>query len=141
MTSPLPGAFVLDPRLEADSLPVTDLALSTVRLMNDATYPWLLLVPKRPDLAELIDLDAADRAVLMEEIAAASKALKAITLCTKLNVGALGNIVRQLHIHVIARFDTDPAWPGPVWGTGAPRPWEPASAAETIAKLRTRLDG
>lgn len=145
MTSPLPGApsdaFTLDPQLEADSLPVTDLALSTVRLMNDASYPWLLMVPRRPDLAELIDLDAGDRAVLMEEIATVSEALKALTGCTKLNVAALGNMVRQLHIHVIARFDSDPAWPGPVWGKVAPTPWEPATAAQMIANLRTRLNG
>ncbi len=135
MTDP----FDLDPRLEGDSLAAAELDLCTVRLMNDATYPWLLMVPRRAGMAEIIDLDEADRARLMVEIATASEALKAVTGCTKLNVGALGNMVRQLHVHVIARFDTDPAWPGPVWGVGAPVPWEPAAAARLIAAFRSRL--
>lgn len=110
--------FTLDPMLAKDTLPLAALALSDLRLMNDARFPWLILVPRRPGMAELIDLDAADRIVLMDEIAAISRALQAATACEKLNVAALGNMVRQLHIHVIARFSSDPAWPGPVWGAG-----------------------
>ena len=131
--------FILDPRLEADSIAVTDLPLSAVRLMRDATYPWLLLVPRRPDLAEIIDLDRADQHRLMDEIAFASEALKALTRCDKLNVAALGNQVRQLHVHVIARFEGDLAWPGPIWGKAPPRPYDPAAEREFVARLRDAL--
>ncbi len=87
--------------------------------MNDARFPWLILVPRRNDLSELIDLDASDRATLMEEIAAVSAVLKSRPGVDKINIGALGNIVRQLHVHVVARSVGDAAWPGPVWGAGA----------------------
>lgn len=110
--------FQLDQRLAADTVPIAALALSDLRLMNDARFPWLILIPRRAAATELIDLDAADQARLIEEIAMASRALRGATSCEKLNVGALGNIVRQLHIHVVARTSDDPAWPGPVWGAG-----------------------
>lgn len=112
------ASFSLDQRLADDSTPVTALPLCDVRLMNDARFPWLILVPRRADKADLIDLSLADRLLLIEEIAAVSTALKAATRCDKLNVAALGNAVRQLHIHVIARFTGDAAWPRPVWGVG-----------------------
>jgi diadenosine tetraphosphate (Ap4A) HIT family hydrolase len=111
--------FALDDRLSADTEPVAQLALSDLRLMNDARFPWLILVPRRPSVIELIDLDAPDQRRLLDEIGLSCRALQAATSCDKLNVGALGNIVRQLHIHVVARFAADPAWPGPVWGAGA----------------------
>ncbi|TLP45971.1 HIT domain-containing protein [Cohaesibacter sp. CAU 1516] len=108
--------FTLDPQLGADSLPLLELDLCTLRVMNDATYPWILMVPKQAGLAELIDLSIEDQHRLTDEIRAVSTALQAVTKCDKLNVAALGNMVRQLHIHVIARFEGDAAWPGPVWG-------------------------
>ncbi len=134
--------FRLDHRLAADSVPVADLALSTVRLMNERSWPWLILVPRRPDLADLIDLDAEDRARLMEEIALACGALRRLHRPDKLNVAALGNVVRQLHVHVIARFHADPAWPRPVWGVKpAPEPYEPDRLAEEARRLALALRG
>ncbi|AXS39023.1 HIT family protein [Breoghania sp. L-A4] len=135
-----PDGFSLDPWLETDSAFVLDLPLSTLRLSGDARYPWLLLVPRKPNLIEIIDLDAADRTQLMAEIAQVSSALKAITGCDKLNVGALGNMVAQLHVHVIARFNDDPAWPGPVWGVGEAQARSPEARGEMIGALRRALD-
>lgn len=134
------STFVLDPRLEADSFPVLDLPLAALRLMDDSRFPWLILVPRRPGLAELIDLDAEARAVLTGEIDAVSRALKALTGCDKLNVAALGNMVRQLHIHVIARFERDAGWPGAVWCAGGERQSYAAPQAMTLAgRLREVL--
>lgn len=133
------NTFALDSRLAADSVPIGELPLCVVRLMEDARYPWLLLVPRRAGMAEIVDLDATDRARLMEEIALASAALKSETGCFKLNVAALGNIVRQLHVHVIARFEGDAAWPGPVWGKGERQPYAPAARDDLAARLRRRL--
>jgi len=129
-------SFSLNPRLEGDSFHVLDLDLSMVRLMKDANYPWLLLVPRKNDLIELIDLDPTDQHGLMDEIAAASAALKSVTGAEKLNVAALGNQVSQLHIHVIARFRDDAAWPGPVWGAAHPQDYEPDAAHHLIERLR-----
>ena len=106
-----------DPRLSTDSTLLTTLALSDLRLMNDSRFPWLILVP-RVEATEIIDLSAADRTRLLDEIVTVSTALRDVTRCYKLNVVALGNLVRQLHVHVIARFTTDAAWPKPVWGIG-----------------------
>jgi diadenosine tetraphosphate (Ap4A) HIT family hydrolase len=131
--------FVLDPRLEADTLPVADLALSVLRLSKDARFPWLILVPKRPHMAEIIDLDAMDRAVLFDEIVLVSEALRSATRCHKLNVAALGNQVRQLHVHVIARFEDDAAWPRPVWGSGEAVAYQPAARDRLVAALRESL--
>ena len=110
------SSFALNARLEGDSYFVSDLTLCTVRLLKDANYPWLLLIPRQSDLVEIIDLEEADQMQLMREIALASRVLREVTDCEKLNVGALGNQVSQLHVHVIARYRDDPAWPGPVWG-------------------------
>ena len=131
--------FTLDPRLAADTVPVTDLALSTLLLARDARFPWLILVPQRADVAEIIDLDEMDRAVLFDEIVLVSEALRAITDCHKLNVAALGNQVRQLHVHVIARFPVDPAWPGPVWGSGEAVAYERAARDRLLDQLRRSL--
>lgn len=133
------AAFVLDPRLQADTLAVTDLPLCTVRLMNDATYPWLVLVPRRAGAVELIDLARSERIQLMDEVAAASQLLRRLTGCEKLNVAALGNMVRQLHVHVIGRFSADPAWPGPVWGKVPARPYGEAARAGLVAALAAGL--
>lgn len=131
--------FILDPQLEADTFPVGDLALSSVRLMDDARFPWVILVPRRPGLAELIDLDGEARARLTAEIDQVSRALKTLTECDKLNVAALGNQVRQLHVHVIARFATDAAWPRPVWGVAERRTYAAPQAVLLVARLRAAL--
>ena len=114
--------FALDPRLAADTLPAGHLPLCEVRLMNDARFPWLILVPRRAGLREIHDLSPADRALLMEEATAASAVLAAHG-AFKVNVGALGNMVAQLHVHVVGRQDGDAAWPGPVWGSGTRQPY------------------
>ena len=131
--------FVLHPRLQADTAAVADLAVCTVRLMNDARWPWLILVPQRTDLRELHALPQAERAAVMEEIALASRVLERLHQPDKLNVGALGNLVPQLHIHVVGRFQNDPAWPGPVWGSGPARPYGAADLAQAVARLRGAL--
>ena len=101
--------------------------------MNDSRWPWLILVPRRDGLVELTDLDAADRARLIEEAARAADWLKAHAGADKINVGALGNVVRQLHVHVVARCAGDPAWPGPVWGFGAAVPYGETEARALVA--------
>ena len=118
-----PTDFELDPRLAEETLPVVDLPLCSVRLMNDSRYPWLVLVPRREGLTELLDLEPADRHALTDEIDLCSRVLAARTGAEKLNVAALGNQVSMLHVHVIARFHEDDAWPGPVWGVLPPNPY------------------
>ncbi|OAN67012.1 HIT domain-containing protein [Magnetospirillum moscoviense] len=115
--------FELHPRLTADTIPVTDWPLCRVMLMRDANYPWLVLVPRRHGVTEIHELDQSDRQTLIEEIAAASQRLQNLTQAYKINVAALGNVVQQLHVHVIARFTTDPAWPNPVWGAVPAKPY------------------
>jgi diadenosine tetraphosphate (Ap4A) HIT family hydrolase len=132
-------SFALDSRLAADTLAIGDLKLSRALLMNDARYPWLILVPRREGLSEIVDLDPADRAVLIEEIAAASAFLRGLARVDKLNVGALGNIVGQLHVHVLGRAIGDPAWPGPVWGFGPRQSYATDVAAALVAQARAAL--
>ena len=127
--------FALHPRLEADTWFVTDLPLCRVLLMNDASYPWLILVPRRPALSELHDVAAADLAKLTDETIRASRALKSAFKADKINIGALGNMVPQLHLHVIARFRNDPAWPGPVWGAKPAVPYEAEALRERVRAL------
>ncbi|MDJ0896966.1 MAG: HIT family protein [Alphaproteobacteria bacterium] len=131
--------FELHPQLASDTLPVTDWPLCRVLLMNDATYPWLILVPRRPDMRDLHDLALSDQLTLIQELSRASKGLQALTNCNKTNVAALGNQTPQLHVHVIARFQTDPAWPGPVWGVSPPTPYDPAGAEALITRLTQTL--
>jgi diadenosine tetraphosphate (Ap4A) HIT family hydrolase len=109
--------------------------------MNDRRFPWLLLVPRRAGASEIIDLSPADRAALMEEIAAASGALRLATNCDKLNVGALGNKVHQLHVHVVARFAGDAAWPGPVWSAGVAVGYDGTARDRLVATIRGILGG
>ncbi len=134
----MPPAFALDSRLQADTLPVGDLALSRVLLLNDSRFPWLVLVPRREALTEVIDLTEADSAVLMQEIRIAARVLTELARPDKINIGALGNRVAQLHVHVVARFLSDPAWPGPVWGVGEPRPY-PDHAAVALTERAAAL--
>jgi diadenosine tetraphosphate (Ap4A) HIT family hydrolase len=117
-------AWTLHPQLDRDTTSIGDLPLSRVLVINDANYPWLLLVPRRPDVVELIDLDDVEQAQLMTEVTRVARALRAVTGCDKLNIAALGNVVPQLHVHIIARFRSDAAWPKPVWGVAPPRPYD-----------------
>ncbi|MAA99141.1 MAG: diadenosine tetraphosphate hydrolase [Stappia sp.] len=134
------SVFKLDERLEGDSLPVCELPLCTVRLMRDARFPWLLLVPRCADASEIIDLEEADRETLMREIALASHALRdSLEVCDKINIGSLGNMVPQLHVHVIARVVGDAAWPGPVWGSGVAEPWARGKGEALARTLAARL--
>jgi diadenosine tetraphosphate (Ap4A) HIT family hydrolase len=132
-------SFLLDERLRRDTLFVGDLPLSRVLLMNDARWPWLVLVPRRQGLVELTDLEASDRAALVEEVAKAAGFLKAHAKADKINVGALGNVVRQLHVHVVARTVGDRGWPGPVWGIGGATAYELEEAHEFIGEARRAL--
>lgn len=125
--------FALDPRLEADTLHIGDLALSRVLLMDDARFPWLILVPRRPDVSEITDLAEADAAALWEEIRLTTGVMQALAKPDKVNVAALGNVVSQLHVHVVGRFRSDPAWPGPVWGHGSRTPY-PLHARAQLAE-------
>jgi len=129
--------FRPDERLVRDSDLVTKIGLCELRLMKDARWPWLVLVPQRPGASEVFDLTPLDQTMLTFETTLVAEALKKVTGAAKINTGALGNIVRQLHVHVIARSEGDPNWPGPVWGFGAA---EPRSAEETKAFSAKLLD-
>jgi diadenosine tetraphosphate (Ap4A) HIT family hydrolase len=133
------STWSLHPQLAQDTTPVGDLALSRLLLAKDANYPWLILVPRRPAVSELIDLDENEQVQLTAEIAAAARALKDITECEKLNIAALGNQVAQLHVHVIGRRHSDAAWPRPVWGAAPPTAYEPRSLQGLLTVLRKRL--
>lgn len=129
-------AFELDTRLSTDTAFVADWQLSRVLLMDDARFPWLILVPRRAGTVELDEMTAADRAVLSGETSRAMAMLRAVTPCDKLNIGLLGNIVRQLHVHVVGRREGDAAWPGPVWGSGAAVRYEPRVRDALLTRLR-----
>jgi diadenosine tetraphosphate (Ap4A) HIT family hydrolase len=133
----MPADWSLHPQLNNDTVLVGDLPLCRVLLIRDAHYPWLVLVPRRPETVEIIDLDELTQAQLMTEIARVSRALRDITRCDKLNVAALGNAVPQLHVHVIARRRTDTAWPRPVWGLMPPLPYDPRDMQALIDALRS----
>ncbi|MEQ9689481.1 MAG: HIT family protein [Bauldia litoralis] len=132
-------AFALDARLAGDTDAIASLPLSDLLLARDARFPWLILVPRRADMAEIIDLAPDDRGALLDEIVVVSEALRTVTGCDKLNVAALGNMVRQLHVHVIARFTTDPAWPGPIWGRGEAVAYEPGVRDTLAGRIRDLL--
>ena len=125
--------------LADDTHPVANLPLCELRLMDDANYPWLILVPRIADAVELIDLDSAQRTQLTDEIDQVSRTLRTLLRPDKLNVAALGNVVPQLHVHVIARFRDDPAWPAPVWGRAAARPYSPEQLVERVNAIRNLL--
>jgi len=132
-------AWTLHSQLERDTLLLGDLALSRVLVIKDANYPWLLLVPRRPDIVEIIDLDPVEQAQLMVEIDRVGRALKAVTQCDKLNIAALGNAVPQLHVHIIARRTTDKAWPKPVWGQVPPLDHDATELKLFMDALRPKL--
>ena len=127
--------FELHPRLDQDTEVITRLGLSLALLMNDARFPWVVLVPERPGLIELHDLTVADRAVLIEEVTRTGAELARVFSPDKINTGALGNMVPQLHVHVVVRNVGDAAWPGPVWGCGEPVPYE----AEAFATMKRKI--
>ena len=131
--------YELHPQLAADTHPVAVFDLCELRLMDDANYPWLVLVPRLPDVHELIDLDSVQRHVLSDEVDRAGRVLRDAFRPHKLNIAALGNLVSQLHVHVIARYEHDPAWPSPVWGRVAARPYTPEMLVERMAVLQELL--
>ena len=132
--------FELDPRLAADTADLGRIGLCSVMLMNDARYPWLILVPAKPGLIELADLDAGDRHLVMDEAIQAGDALRRLYNPEKINAAAIGNIVRQLHVHVVARNEGDPAWPGPVWGHSPAIAYSDAALTARVAELRGALN-
>ena len=134
-----PARYELHPQLAADTHPLGTLGLCELRLMDDANYPWLVLVPRVAEARELVDLDAAQRHQLTDEIDLAARLLRDAFRPHKLNVAALGNMVPQLHVHVIAREENDPAWPAPVWGRVAARPYPPEALVERVRLLRDLL--
>jgi diadenosine tetraphosphate (Ap4A) HIT family hydrolase len=134
-----PAHWSLHPQLAADTIAIGDLSLSRVLLINDANYPWLLLVPRHPDVSEIIDLGSDEQLLLMSEVARVGTALKSLTRCDKLNVAALGNVVPQLHVHVIARYRGDPAWPRPVWNAVPARAYEERALDELVDRVRDAL--
>ena len=133
------AAFALDPQLARDTFAIGDLALTRVLLMNDANYPWLIAVPRRSGAVEIFDLDAAAQAQLMAEVALIGARLKEATGCDKINIAAIGNVVPQLHVHVVARSRSDPAWPRPVWGVLPARAYEDAARERLLAELREKI--
>ena len=139
MVSGTPKDWSLHPQLAQDTVPIGDLALARVLLAKDANFPWLILVPRRPGLIELIELEENAQVPLLSEVAAAARALKSITECDKLNIAALGNQVAQLHVHVIARRHSDAAWPKSVWGAAPPTAYSPTIRDGLIGALRRAL--
>jgi diadenosine tetraphosphate (Ap4A) HIT family hydrolase len=131
--------FELDPRLAADTVVVGETPLCRVLLMNDERYPWLILVPRRGDVTEPFGLSEADQAQLWQESMRLGEAMKAHFAADKLNIAALGNQVAQLHVHHIARFHSDDAWPGPVWGIGSAVQYGDAALDALIGELRSLL--
>ena len=131
--------FVLDARLAADTHPVGDLPLSRLLLMDDARFPWLILVPRIAGARELIDLDEADRHTLLGELSEIGRAVETLLRPDKLNIAALGNVVAQLHVHLIARYTQDAAWPRPVWGHEQPVAYAEGPREALLGRLREAL--
>ncbi|MCU0089616.1 HIT domain-containing protein [Pseudomonas koreensis] len=127
--------FALDPRLQQDTLTIGDFPLCRLLLSNDANYPWFILVPRRDDISELFQLDVADQQRLWEETTTLAEVLKDSFDADKMNVATLGNVVSQMHMHVIVRKRDDAAWPAPVWGKHPAKPY----SAEQVAAIRERL--
>lgn len=132
-TSPM--TFQIHPRLEADTMFVADWPVNRVLLMNDANYPWLILVPRLEGLRDFHDVPPEDETGFLQEINRAARALKEVSGAVKMNTAALGNMVPQLHVHVIARFETDPAWPDPVWGKHDALPYKDGEAEALIERF------
>lgn len=131
--------FELDSRLAADSVFIADGPLSQVRLMDDTRFPWLVLVPRIAGATEWLELDGSQQRLLLAEINQAGQLLRQSPDVEKLNIGALGNIVRQLHVHLVGRHPGDAAWPGPVWGSGAAIRHDPDTLKTSIERWRWQL--
>ena len=131
----------LDQRLADESHPVAHLGLSELRLQDDANYPWLLLVPRVVGASELIDLSRIHQTELLAEIDRISRIMRTLFRPLKLNIAMLGNRVPQLHVHLIARYRTDPTWPNPVWGVIHALPYAPEPLVERVGRLQRALDG
>lgn len=132
--------FTLDQRLQQDTLLLGDLPLCRLLLMNDANYPWFILVPRRDEVSELFQLDAQEQQQLWRESTELAEVLKDTFKADKMNVATLGNVVSQLHMHVIVRRKDDPAWPAPVWGKHPAKPYSDEQVAALRSKLRMALD-
>ena len=128
--------MLLDPRLKSDSIFVTDLRVCHIRLSHNAAFPWIFLIPNTENAIEIIDLSSAEQQLLMEEISLSSQVMRHLFKPKKLNVANLGNIVPQLHVHIIARYDHDKAWPGPVWNSGITEAYTSDDKAERIIQLK-----
>jgi diadenosine tetraphosphate (Ap4A) HIT family hydrolase len=135
----MPAAWSLHQQLTQDTIDIGDLPLCRVLVIKDANYPWLLLVPRREGAVEIIDLDEVEQAQLTTEVSRVARALKEITKCDKLNIAALGNVVPQLHVHVIARRTNDAAWPRPVWGVVPPLAHDAGEVQNFISALRRKI--
>ncbi|QHD50948.1 histidine triad protein [Vreelandella aquamarina] len=135
------ATFELDPRLEADTLPLADLPLSRALLMNDARYPWVVLVPRVASVSEVFELSQAEQAQLWREATQLGAAMKEAFQGDKLNIATLGNVVSQLHIHLVVRYTDDASWPAPVWGNGTPKPYELAQQGERREQLLAHIEG
>lgn len=133
--------FSLDPRLQNDTFHLGDLPLCRLLLSNDSQYPWFILVPRVVGVSEVFDLSAADQQALWNESSWLGEVVKAAFAARKVNIASLGNVVSQLHMHVIARFAEDPAWPGPVWGKLPARPYTPGEVEQLRDRLRAHADG
>ncbi len=139
MVPVMAAGFALDRRLERDTEPLMWLGLCELRVMNDSRWPWVVLIPQRPGIEEIHDLTPLDQAMLTFETAMVGQAVKTATGCRKINVGALGNVVPQLHVHVIARDEGDPFWPGPVWGNGPALPWRREDLHRFVDRVKQNL--
>ncbi|HKM15348.1 MAG TPA: HIT family protein [Marinospirillum sp.] len=128
--------FKLHPKLAKDSLHLANLKLCQLRLINDQRFYWLLLIPKIADVSELHDLSSTDHQQLWQEVHFLSQVIKPLTKADKLNVATLGNLVPQLHLHLIARFTSDTAWPNPVWGSGTAEPYGLAAVKSITEELQ-----
>jgi len=131
--------FILHSKLAADTFEVLSLKVSQLLLMNDARYPWLILVPEVSDMRDLHNLSTKQYHSVTQEIAQVSKVLESVTQAHKMNVGALGNMVPQLHIHIIARQTNDAAWPAPVWGVGEAQPYSQDAAKTLVQQIASKL--
>ncbi len=133
--------FILNERLRKDTFEIGRMELSLLLLMNDSSLPWLILVPEREGITEIDELQASDRMVLIEEVACVSGVIRQLYKPDKINIGALGNLVPQFHMHVVGRFATDRAWPGPIWGTGPLDAYRVDEARRISGSIRTALTG
>ncbi|WP_303722888.1 HIT domain-containing protein [Malonomonas rubra] len=133
--------FELDPRLQNDCIMLGDFPISRLLLFNDSTYPWFILVPRRKDISEVYQLNGEDQRELWQESALLGRWMSMTFQFDKLNIGALGNIVRQLHLHHVGRSTTDPSWPGPVWGQHPPKPYAPDEIKKISQQVRNDLAG